>query len=206
MHPEPEQDKEMDSFQLGDCIGQVVDGYPLTGSRWEKHAYTGALSEGPEFVNTDPSQPSKAAAAIAQIAPDRIACRDTPFTRVWQGIMPHPIIPYDPDERKKKFAHAFEALAEYIEVWQTPNLPGSPRRPPPPPPRPRQMTPALPTILRHVFPPSPNGAPVNSQGCQPLGTDHHATRAPTGRQPIARGANPWGPTVTQQEPQRGASQ
>ena len=124
MHSGPEQDKEMPSYQLGDCIGQVVDGYPLTGSRWEKHAYTGALSGGPEFVNTDPSQPSKAAAAIAQIAPDRIACRDTPFTRVWQGIMRHPIIPYDPDERKKKFAHAFEALAEYIEVWQTPNLPG----------------------------------------------------------------------------------
>src|SRR5438067_8657652 len=79
-------------------------------------------------------------------------------------------------------------------------------------PSPNGATLSIGIILR-----SPNGAAVNSPGCQPLvpcanhypaPTGRHSqsesfSEVPTGRQSIARGVNPWYDAATITQPQRG---
>lgn len=42
----------------------------------------------------------------------------TPISNVWRKIIRDPIIPYDPDERRKRLDHAFKELAPYIKTYE----------------------------------------------------------------------------------------
>ncbi len=42
----------------------------------------------------------------------------SPIAAAWKKIIREPIIPYNPIERRKKLAHAFEELKPYIEVYE----------------------------------------------------------------------------------------
>ena len=43
---------------------------------------------------------------------------EQPIAKAWHEIIREPIIPYDPNERRKKLAHAFKELAPYIEAHE----------------------------------------------------------------------------------------
>jgi molecular chaperone HtpG len=40
------------------------------------------------------------------------------FTQVWNELMPDPIIPYDPELRRHRFANAYRELDQYIRKWE----------------------------------------------------------------------------------------
>jgi hypothetical protein len=40
------------------------------------------------------------------------------FTRVWDELMPEPIIPYDRELRRSRFGNAYRELVRYIEKWE----------------------------------------------------------------------------------------
>lgn len=45
---------------------------------------------------------------------------DSPFTHVWQDIMGNAVVPFDLNERQRKFKRAYEELSEYIALWTDP--------------------------------------------------------------------------------------
>lgn len=49
---------------------------------------------------------------------------DTLFSSLLEKYMHHPVIPFDPAERRAKFPKAFDELSEYIETWERPDLVG----------------------------------------------------------------------------------
>lgn len=49
---------------------------------------------------------------------------NTAFTRTLEDILDTPIIPYDPDERRRRLPGAFSKLEKYLERWHPDNLTG----------------------------------------------------------------------------------
>jgi hypothetical protein len=42
----------------------------------------------------------------------------TPLARLWKDILPSPVIPYDPAERRQSFSEAFTKLKDYIAAHE----------------------------------------------------------------------------------------
>jgi len=48
------------------------------------------------------------------------AAAASPFTAVWERVMGKPVIPFDPDFRRKRFKTAYQELAEHLSLWTNP--------------------------------------------------------------------------------------
>ena len=54
------------------------------------------------------------------IEPANCQTTDSPFALVWQNIMEDAVIPFDLEERQRKFKRAYNELSEYIALWADP--------------------------------------------------------------------------------------